>query len=129
MQAFRLVVAGCRNYTDYATAEREISSYLLQLNPTSPITIVCGDAKGADRLGERYALEHHLSVEHFPADWEHYGKSAGPIRNKEMSKVADAVIAFWDGESKGTQNMIECARQSKIPCRVIRIEQRRESHM
>ena len=56
-----------------------------------------------------------------PADWEHFGKAAGPKRNMQMAKIADAVIAFWDGESRGTQSMIECAKDENIPCTVIRI--------
>ena len=65
--------------------------------------------------------ERKLSLEKYPADWEHFGKASGPKRNMQMAKIADAVIAFWDGESRGTQSMIECAKGENIPCTVIRI--------
>ena len=42
----------------------------------------------------------------FPAQWERYGKRAGPIRNAAMAKYADYGVALWDGESRGTAHMI-----------------------
>jgi hypothetical protein len=45
----------------------------------------------------------------FPADWKTHGKAAGPIRNRQMAKNAEALIALWDGNSRGTKNMIETA--------------------
>lgn len=47
-----------------------------------------------------------MPVERFPADWDRRGRAAGRIRNREMAKHADALIAVWDGESRGTANMI-----------------------
>ena len=43
----------------------------------------------------------------FPADWDKYGKRAGYLRNVQMAEYADALLAFWDGESRGTKNMID----------------------
>ena len=78
-------------------------------------------ARGADRLGERYAAEHNLRIERFPAEWEKYHKGAGPIRNMKMVQSADAVIVFWDNASSGTKNIIECARKQDIPYRIVRV--------
>jgi hypothetical protein len=85
------------------------------------VTILCGDAQGADLLGFRYASQHGMNVEHYPADWSKYGNSAGPIRNRKMAERADALIAFWDGKSSGTRDMIECAKKSNIPYTIINI--------
>lgn len=73
-----------------------------------------GAYKGADLLGERYAAERNHPIKQFPADWRRYGKSAGLKRNIEMAAYADALIAFWDGQSKGTKNMIELATQAGL---------------
>lgn len=116
---YRVVVAGNRDFEDYDFVARTLDS-ILPLK-TKKVIIVSGTSRGADRLGERYAMERKLSLEKYPADWEHFGKASGPKRNMQMAKIADAVIAFWDGESRGTQSMIECAKDENIPCTVIRI--------
>lgn len=87
-------------------------------NVKDEITVVCGKARGADTLGERYAEERGYAVHYFPADWDRYGKSAGHIRNEEMAKNADALVAFWDGKSRGTKDMIKLARQYGLRVRV-----------
>ena len=125
---YRIVVCGCRDFSDYQLLSKEIDSYLKNISSNYFITIVSGGANGADKLGERYARERGLKVEVHAALWEQFGKSAGVIRNQEMADISDAVIAFWDGESRGTKNMIECAKQANIPCKVIQYK-RKESKM
>lgn len=115
---FRLVVAGSRDFDDYTLLSAELDKLLAG---KTNITIVSGTARGADRLGERYAAEHNLRIERFPAEWEKYHKGAGPIRNMKMVQSADAVIVFWDNESSGTKNIIECARKQDIPYRIVRV--------
>ena len=107
-----------RNFDDYALLSSELDKNLAgQKN----ITIVSGTARGADRLGERYAAEHGLKIERYPAEWEKYHQGAGPIRNEKMVQGADAVIVFWDSESTGTKNIIECARKENIPYKIVRV--------
>lgn len=83
-------------------------------------TTVCGQARGADTLGERYAKEHNHSIQYFPANWKRYGKAAGYIRNTEMAKDADALVAFFgDGQSLGTKHMIATAEQLGLDVLVV----------
>ena len=84
------------------------------------IAVVCGEARGADTLGRRYAEENGYQVLSFPANWDKYGKRAGYIRNAEMAENADALVVFWDGKSRGTKNMIELASNKGIPIRIRR---------
>ena len=58
----------------------------------------------------------------YPADWERHGRAAGPIRNEEMAEVSDALIAFWDGKSRGTKSMIEIARRKGLQVAVVRYD-------
>ena len=91
--------------------------YLLS-NVKEDIVVICGLARGADTLGNRYAEERGHTVQYFPADWKKYGRSAGYIRNAEMAQNADALAAFWDGKSLGTRHMIEAAKQYGLKVRV-----------
>lgn len=74
-------------------------------------SVVSGTAAGTDRYGERWAEREGLEVIRFPAEWDKYGMSAGPRRNKEMAENADALVAIWDGVSTGTMSMINYARK------------------
>lgn len=113
----KLIIAGGRNFTDYKKL-KQICDHFLQ-NQTK-IEIVSGTARGADRLGERYAKEKGYKLIKFPADWNKYGKAAGPKRNQQMANYADALIAFWDEKSRGTKNMIELAKAVNLKIRVFK---------
>jgi hypothetical protein len=104
----RVIIAGSRTIDDYTLLEAAIdeSSWKDQIS-----VVLCGGARGVDRLGLGYATINNIPVSPFLADWERYGKAAGPIRNEQMAKNADALIAIWDGISKGTKNMIDIAKK------------------
>ena len=93
----RTIVAGSRECHHYHIVCQAIEEADWQIT-----TVISGCARGVDTFGEQYAAEHGIPVERHPADWEHYGKAAGPIRNAEMAEVADALIAFWNGQSPGS---------------------------
>ena len=76
--------------------------------------ILVGGANGPDWHGELYAIEHDIPFEVFVAEWQRYGKAAGYKRNVEMAKYAEALIAVWDRESRGTLHMIEIARMKGL---------------
>lgn len=76
--------------------------------------IISGTARGVDTFGEEYAKCQGIPVMRFPAQWDKYGKSAGFKRNMEMAEHADALIAIWDGVSKGTENMIQHAKNNNL---------------
>ena len=117
----RVVIAGCRDYNNYDEAKSYIDFCLSNIRKENNIVIVSGCASGADALGERYAKENGFKVEKYPADWKTYGKSAGPMRNKQMAEVCDCVICFWDGKSRGTKSMIEYAKEFNKPVKMRRI--------
>lgn len=110
MKEYKVIIAGTRDFDDYGLLCRHTDYKLSEKRKTRRIVIVSGAARGADVLGEQYARERGYKVERYPANWEKYGKAAGPIRNDLMARNADALIAYWDGKSPGTWNMIETAR-------------------
>ena len=114
----RIVVAGCRDYTNYKQAKRYIDWAISNIKNEHELIFVSGGAKGADALGERYAKEKGYELEIYPAEWQKYGPKAGPIRNKQMAKIGDYIICFWDGKSKGTKSMIEFAKDYGKPIKI-----------
>ena len=134
INTFKVVIAGGRDFDNYEALKKVCSSVL---HKRDNIEIVSGTAKGADELGERFAIEHNLGLKSFPAPWENihtkpesqigvradgkkYWKMAGHHRNKQMAAYADAAIIFHDGKSRGTANMITQMEALKKPFKVIK---------
>ena len=117
----RVIVAGSRTWSDYALLAKELDRLTNKLD-RKKLVILSGGADGADKLGEKWCFERMVSYQRFPADWHKYGKRAGHIRNSEMLEEgkADALIAFWNGSSPGTADIIRKARKKGIKVRVIR---------
>lgn len=107
----KIIIAGSRHFDDYELLKQVCDNKLCKLED---IEIVSGRASGADTLGEKYAKEKGYRLALFPADWKKYGRAAGPIRNLEMAKYADALIAFLAPDSRGTANMIKVAKQYNL---------------
>ncbi|MBO5870581.1 MAG: DUF2493 domain-containing protein [Clostridia bacterium] len=86
--------------------------------PPDTTLIISGGAVGVDTLAEKYADEHGIEKLILYPDYELYGRSAPLIRDRLIVDHADLVIAFWDGESRGTEYTISYAKQRKVPCHV-----------
>ena len=110
MKRKRVIVAGSRTFIDRYVLEDALDG----LYANKHIRVVCGEAKGADRMGKRWAKSRGIPVKSFPADWDNRGKSAGPKRNSGMAEYAHALVAFWDGRSRGTADMINKALDRKL---------------
>jgi YspA, cpYpsA-related SLOG family len=101
----KTIIAGSRSITDY---DLLLEALTLAWEPTE---VICGGAPGVDYLGLRWAREHDVPVTLINADWARIGKVAGMLRNREMAKLAEGLIAVWDGKSPGTHHMIKEARR------------------
>ncbi|MFW6226284.1 MAG: DUF2493 domain-containing protein [bacterium] len=113
----KIAVIGSRNFTDYEL----LKSKLDKIHERKIITcIVSGGAKGADKLSERWADENGIEKLIFIPDWNKYGKRAGFLRNEDIIKNADAVVAFWDGVSKGTQHGINLSKKHEKSCLIVK---------
>jgi hypothetical protein len=108
-----VAVVGGRDFTDYERMARILNpiKYKIQY-------LVSGGAKGADQLAELYAKVYKVRIKIFEADWDTYGKKAGFLRNQDIVKEADVVIAFWNGISKGTRHTIELAKKNNKQLKV-----------
>lgn len=108
MEEIKVIVAGGRDFSDYALMGEMLDEvFASQVFRYKEIIILSGKARGADTLGEQFARERGLRVMELPADWKKNWRRAGFRRNEEMLLEADALVAFWDGRSHGTEHMIE----------------------
>lgn len=109
----KVIVAGSRSIKNYDLVEKAIKDSGFEVTE-----ILSGCAGGVDELGEQYAARHNVKISYFQANWSTYGRSAGMVRNTDMAKHAEALIAVWDGKSVGTKDMIDKANQIGIPVKV-----------
>lgn len=120
MDEFKLIIAGGRDFIDYDKGSEEIIRLCVngELKDYA-VSIVSGMARGADAIGVAFARQHNVKLYEFPADWNTYGKRAGFIRNHAMGDFADGLLAFWNGKSSGTNDMIGYMQKLGKPVRVI----------
>ena len=97
----KTIIAGSREIEDFMHIANAVLASNFEITE-----VVSGTARGVDKLGEGWASLNDVPIKRFPADWARYGRGAGFARNKEMAIYADALIAVWDGKSRGTKHMI-----------------------
>lgn len=133
----KVIIAGSRSFYDYTLLKTELDKLFAE-----PFIVVSGGAKGADSLGEIYAQEKGYPIERYLAKWNDlsvkncvikhnsygaYNAMAGHNRNQEMLNAilknldGGCVVAFWDGKSKGTENMINISRKAGIFVKIVKI--------
>lgn len=124
MTEIRCIIAGCRDFSNYSLL-RDTANRIFQNKDIRNLIIISGHCSGADQLGELFASRNNLPCVKFPADWKTYGKAAGPIRNRQMAEYASQqngiLLAFWDGRSRGTRNMIHMAEEYKLEIHIVQI--------
>ncbi len=104
-----VAIVGSRTFNDWDFLLTKMQELIIT---TEIDCIVSGGAKGADKLGERFAKFFDIPMMIFKPDWDRYGKRAGYLRNKDIIDNADIVVAFWDCRSKGTLHSINLAKSS-----------------
>ncbi len=114
----KIAVVGSRTFQDYARLELALDKLILMF-PGKEVVIVSGGANGADSLAEQYASIRGYKTEIFEADWTTYGKAAGFKRNGQIVEGADFLVAFWNGSSRGTNNVVNKATTAMKPVLVI----------
>lgn len=129
MKELRVIIAGSRDFDDFTRLMNNCNDILSDIvnknNDLEKIRIVSGTARGADQLGEQYAINMRHELSKFYPDWDRLGKRAGYVRNAEMAEYAKAdgnhgvLIAFWDGKSKGTKHMIDLAEKKGLEVHIV----------
>ena len=110
----KIAIVGSRDYAK----PQDVTNFVATL-PADTV-VVSGGARGVDSWAERAARARGLAVEIYEANWTAYGRRAGFVRNYTIVKAADQVVAFWDGQSKGTAHSIQVARDLGKDVRIVR---------
>ena len=111
--SMKVAIIGSRNLTI-----SNLGEYL----PPETTEIVSGGARGIDTCARTYARAHDIALREFHPDYARYGHAAPLRRNQQIVDYADMVLAFWDGQSRGTAHVINICEKKRIMLKVIRIE-------
>jgi len=112
----KLAIVGSRTFSDYEKMCQEVNK---NFNIEEIECIVSGGAHGADSLGARFAIESQIQLVEFKPDWRKFGRSAGFIRNRDIINTCTHCIAFWDGQSHGTEDDINLCKKYGKPCIIV----------
>ena len=108
----KVAVVGSRHFNNYQQMEEVLDWYEIEV-------IISGGARGADALAKKYAANKNIPYKEFPAEWDKYGKAAGPIRNKKIVEASDEIVAFCEiSKSKGTASTVKIANEMGKPVSV-----------
>lgn len=125
----KLAVVGSRHFNNYDCFKQTLYEYFhtdvsFSMPGANPwhFSIITGDASGVDEMARKFAKENNLELGVFNAEWQKYGKSAGPIRNTEIVKNSDIMIAFL-GQGPGTKNAIKQMLAAGKPAIIIPIKE------
>lgn len=118
MNEQRLIIAGSRGITNKLIIAKAMTKFGKNYGKYE---VLSGLAKGVDSIARQLAIDSDIQVWDYTAEWEKEGKSAGYKRNKRMADDADALLAIWDGKSKGTKHMIDIAIKQRLSPIIIHI--------
>ena len=126
-KVMRVIISGGRTYDNYEYFCEKMDEILKPYIDDYDIEIITGYAVGVDRMGDKYAMTHGHTSHVIPALWNKYGENAGHIRNMEMGNFAkrttmNLLVAFWNGKSRGTKDMIDYAKKIMIPVKIVEVE-------
>ena len=115
----KIIIAGSRRIKHRPIIFGSIKESLFDIT-----TVLSGGGDGVDRIGEQWAFEHGIPIERHEAKWNEHGRSAEPIRNREMAAQADGGIVIWTGDSPGSKDIINALTERNLPVFEVLIDPR-----
>ena len=111
----RVLVCGSRDFRDRGLVDAKLDEVRERLGGI-PMRVISGAARGADSLAADWARKNGVPCDEYPAEWDRYGRSAGYRRNERMLTEGQPhlVVAFPQGESRGTRMMMDIAAKAKV---------------
>ncbi len=115
----RVIVAGSRGILNRELIRAEMLDLADEIGS---FIVVSGTARGPDTIGAEIAESWQWPVHRYPADWDgKHGRGAGYVRNAVMADNAEWLLAFHDGDSRGTYSMIGNAKNVMLSVRVVHV--------
>ncbi len=112
-------VVGSRSFANYEFLKEILDEHFFLPIGDVLVKIISGGARGADALARQYSEERDLELIEFLPEWDKYsGKSAAIVRNQKIVDHSDIIVAFWDGESRGTRHTLRLAKKAGVSTRV-----------
>ena len=118
-EEYRVIIAGSSGFDDYTLFENKCNHFLSEKIKTHNVIILEGTSYRTQNLIQKFSYENNLIVVPYDAEWGKYDRDAGYKSNEKMIKIADALIAFWDGQSKFTEDLIKSAKNNGLKVKVI----------
>lgn len=117
----KVIIAGSR---DIGIGEMAVYSLMRTAPFFREMThLISGGAKGVDTYAVEWAKRNDIPFSEYKPDYEKYPTKVAPImRNKLMADNADALIAIWNGKSRGTKNMIDEAKARNLKIHIVIIQ-------
>lgn len=112
----KVAIVGCRDKDGKEWDDFQfLVNKMIDMFENLDYAVISGGARGADKLAKEWCKSYTAGKVYieYPADWNKYGRQAGILRNTEIIRAADEVVAFWDGKSTGTRDSIRKAQQLK----------------
>ena len=103
MKKSKIAIIGSRTFNDYEFFKEKLANYSMEM-------IISGGAKGTDSMAHDYSQDFNIPITVIKPNWK-LGKHAGLLRNIEIIDLCDFVIAFWNGNSKGTKQAVDYAKK------------------
>lgn len=117
---YKVILAVSRSFKDYDLFKEKFLFYLSEKMNTHTLVVITGASRLTDLFTDKLLKDVNFIKEPHDADWGKYGQDAIRVSNDEMTTYADALIAFWDGQSLGIKNMIDLAKQKNIKVAVVK---------
>lgn len=118
-EVYSVIIAGSRSFDNYSLFKEKCAQILSEKIKTHNVIILAGTSHRTEYLIKMFSFEHNLFVVPFDTEWGKYGLDAGYKSNEKMIKIADALIAFWDGQSRFTEDLIKSAKNNGLKVKVI----------
>ena len=120
MEKYRVIIAGSSSFFNCDLMKEKCCLYLENKLKTHHVILLSGTSIGTTELIKRLSSRIKILVESNFAEWDRFGRSAAGISNIKMVERANVLIAFWDGMSTRTKQLIDMAIAKQIPVKIIR---------
>ena len=114
----RIIIAGSEKFDNYELLKSKMDTMTKNL---TKVVVISSAAKGATKLGQRWAFERmHLYVIHHP-DKGKYGTKAGKKVNDWLVGDADSIVVFGGEQEESVKDLLMKAINKGLKTRRVEV--------